>query len=59
MGGAKQMTATKGPETAAPVLRRTLTTWGAISLSIAAMGASLAVNINPQGPAPPSAGPSR
>jgi amino acid transporter len=49
MGGAKQMTATKGPETATPALRRTLTTWGAISLSIAAMGASLAVNINPQG----------
>jgi amino acid transporter len=45
------MTATKGPATGspAPVLRRTLTTWGAISLSIAAMGASLAVNINPQG----------
>ena len=45
------MTATKGPATGspAPALRRTLTTWGAISLSIAAMGASLAVNINPQG----------
>lgn len=45
------MTATRGPSTdsQAPALRRTLTTWGAISLSIAAMGASLAVNINPQG----------
>ena len=45
------MTATRGPstDTQAPALRRTLTTWGAISLSIAAMGASLAVNINPQG----------
>ena len=45
------MTATRDPLTGsqAPVLRRTLTTWGAVSLSIAAMGASLAVNINPQG----------
>lgn len=45
------MTATRDPVTGSntPVLRRTLTTWGAISLSIAAMGASLAVNINPQG----------
>src|ERR1700730_14599840 len=45
------MTATRGPSTDshAPALRRTLTTWGAISLSIAALGASLAVNINPQG----------
>src|ERR1700729_1296558 len=45
------MTATRDPGTGSntPVLRRTLTTWGAISLSIAAMGASLAVNINPQG----------
>jgi amino acid transporter len=45
------MTTTKGISTdsATPVLRRTLSTWGAISLSIAAMGASLAVNINPQG----------
>jgi amino acid transporter len=45
------MTATRGPSTGAPapVLRRTLTTWGAVSLSVAAMGASLAVNINPQG----------
>jgi amino acid transporter len=45
------MTATREPMAGseAPALRRTLTTWGAISLSIAAMGASLAVNINPQG----------
>jgi amino acid transporter len=45
------MTTTKGPSTDSPtpVLRRSLSTWGAISLSIAAMGASLAVNINPQG----------
>ncbi len=45
------MTTTKGPltDSPTPVLRRTLSTWGAISLSIAAMGASLAVNINPQG----------
>jgi amino acid transporter len=48
---AEHMTTTKGPPTNSPtpVLRRTLSTWGAISLSIAAMGASLAVNINPQG----------
>ena len=32
-------------------LRRTLATWAAVSLSVAAMGASLAVNINPQGSA--------
>jgi amino acid transporter len=32
-----------------PLLRRTLPTWAAVSLSIAAMGASLAININPQG----------
>jgi amino acid transporter len=45
------MTATRDPSAGsrAPALRRTLTTWGAVSLSIAAMGASLAVNINPQG----------
>jgi amino acid transporter len=34
-----------------PTLRRTLVTWGAIGLSVAAMGASLAANINPQGSA--------
>jgi amino acid transporter len=45
------MTATRDPSTdsSAPALKRTLTTWGAVSLSIAAMGASLAININPQG----------
>ena len=32
-----------------PRLRRSLATWAAISLSVAAMGASLAININPQG----------
>lgn len=32
-----------------PVLRRSLKTWAAVSLSIAAMGASLAINLNPQG----------
>jgi amino acid transporter len=32
-----------------PKLRRSLATWAAISLSVAAMGASLAININPQG----------
>lgn len=30
-------------------LRRTLATWAAVSLSVAAMGASLAINLNPQG----------
>ena len=34
-----------------PALRRTLVTWGAVGLSVAAMGASLAANINPQGSA--------
>jgi amino acid transporter len=34
-----------------PALRRTLATWAAVSLSVAAMGASLAVNLNPQGSA--------
>jgi amino acid transporter len=37
------------PNRAQPKLRRTLATWAAISLSVAAMGASLAININPQG----------
>ena len=32
-----------------PKLRRTLATWAAVSLSVAAMGASLAINLNPQG----------
>src|SRR4051812_11417276 len=32
-----------------PVLRRSLKTWAAVSLSVAAMGASLAINLNPQG----------
>jgi amino acid transporter len=32
-----------------PKLRRSLATWAAVSLSVAAMGASLAININPQG----------
>ena len=36
---------------AQPVLRRTLATWAAVSLSVAAMGASLAINLNPQGAA--------
>jgi amino acid transporter len=35
----------------APALQRTLVTWGAIGLSLAAMGPSLAANINPQGSA--------
>jgi amino acid transporter len=34
---------------AQPALRRTLATWAAVSLSVAAMGASLAINLNPQG----------
>lgn len=34
-----------------PALRRSLATWGAVGLSLAAMGPSLAVNINPQGSA--------
>jgi amino acid transporter len=37
------------PTATQPKLRRTLATWAAISLSVAAMGASLAININPQG----------
>jgi amino acid transporter len=44
------MTSTAGHSTGTqPKLRRTLATWAAISLSVAAMGASLAININPQG----------
>lgn len=43
------MTAPTEPTETQPKLRRTLATWAAISLSVAAMGASLAVNINPQG----------
>ncbi|MGO4856316.1 APC family permease [Arthrobacter sp. 2MCAF14] len=34
---------------ASPILKRSLKTWAAVSLSIAAMGASLAINLNPQG----------
>lgn len=34
-----------------PALKRSLATWGAVSMSLAAMGASLAANINPQGAA--------
>jgi amino acid transporter len=44
------MTPTAEPSTGSqPKLRRSLATWAAISLSVAAMGASLAININPQG----------
>lgn len=44
------MTSTpQAPTGSQPKLRRTLATWAAISLSVAAMGASLAININPQG----------
>jgi amino acid transporter len=42
---------TGGSAGQSPALRRTLVTWGAIGLSVAAMGASLAANINPQGSA--------
>jgi len=41
--------ATERTPEAQPALRRTLATWAAVSLSVAAMGASLAINLNPQG----------
>ncbi|WP_142271256.1 APC family permease [Mycobacterium sp. AT1] len=43
------MTSPAEPTSPQPKLRRSLATWAAISLSVAAMGASLAININPQG----------
>jgi amino acid transporter len=46
-----RIAAPRDPSDGAPVLRRSLVTWGAVGLSVAAMGASLAANINPQGSA--------
>ena len=49
-GNGKHDANSRNPQTGSqPKLRRTLATWAAISLSVAAMGASLAININPQG----------
>jgi len=42
---------TRSPETQ-PALRRTLATWAAVSLSVAAMGASLAINLTRRAPGP-------
>ena len=45
------MSAPESPATSSPGLRRSLSVWQAVGLSVALMAPSMAANINPQGTA--------